>query len=152
MKYCQVYGASISFYERHSEERLTDCQMRTLGLKNRTIREQYNIRKTVYAAKALCLLSHRPFFDAFKKFLLHVYKISTTGPHTVPLERHISHFMYNVPYPSLKRPHVMVQVCAMVVSDVIILLLFWDGYAGIVTCVQDGVNLITVLVRILPVL
>lgn len=106
----QVYGAAVSFYEEYMENKLSDMQMRSLGLKNQSIRQQYNIQKTVHVRKAICLLSHWPFFDAFKKFLSQLYKVSITGPHQVPIERHISHFMYDVPYPSPQRPRILVQV------------------------------------------
>ena len=36
--------------------------------------------------------------------------MSITGPHGVPLERHISHFMYHVPYPSPERPRILVML------------------------------------------
>ncbi|XP_033751078.1 C-myc promoter-binding protein-like [Pecten maximus] len=106
----QLYGAAVTFYEEFPEERLTDLQKRHLGLKNKHIREQYRILKTVHAHKSICLLSHWPFFDAFRKFLTYLYRISITGPHSVPLERHISHFMYDVPYPSPQRPRILVQL------------------------------------------
>ncbi|CAL1526082.1 unnamed protein product [Lymnaea stagnalis] len=106
----KVYGAAVSFYEEYNEENLSDQQMRSLGLKNRQIRQQLPILKTVHVRKAIALLSHWPFFDAFKKFLSQLYKISITGPHTVPMERHISHFMYDVPYPSPERPRILVQL------------------------------------------
>ncbi|XP_012934851.1 DENN domain-containing protein 4B [Aplysia californica] len=106
----KVYGAAVGFYEEYREEDLTDLQMRSLGLKNKSIREQYRIQKTVHVRKSISLLSHWPFFDAFKKFLSQLYKVSITGPHHVPLERHISHFMYHVPYPSPERPRILVQL------------------------------------------
>ena len=103
----------MSFYEEFTAPQLTDLQMRSLGIKNPSIRQQYNIRsKTVHVRKAICLLSHWPFFDAFKKFLSQLYKVSTTEGHHVPIERHISHFMYDVPYPSPQRPRILVQVSA----------------------------------------
>ena len=86
----------MTFYEEFPEEKLTDLQMRHLGLKNKHIREQYRIMKTVHYNKSICLLSHWPFFDAFRKLLSYLYRISITGPHTVPLERlvccNMSHF------------------------------------------------------------
>ncbi|GFR61160.1 DENN domain-containing protein 4C-like, partial [Elysia marginata] len=106
----KVYGAAVGFYEEYKEEDLTDMQMRSLGLKNKSIREQYHIQKTVHVRKSISLLSHWPFFDAFKKFLSQLYKVSITGPHNVPLERHISHFMYVVPYPSPERPRILVEL------------------------------------------
>ncbi|KAK3096746.1 hypothetical protein FSP39_002860 [Pinctada imbricata] len=106
----KVYGAAVTFYEEYDEEKLTDLQMRNLSLKNKHIREQYRILKTVHANKCICLLSHWPFFDAFRKFLTYLYRISITGPHPVPIERHISHFMFDVPYPSPQRPRILVQL------------------------------------------
>lgn len=106
----KVYGAAVTFYEEFEEEKLTDLQMRHLGLKNKHIREQYRILKTVHSNKSICLLSHWPFFDAFRKFLTYLYRISITGPHPVPIERHISHFMFDVPYPSPQRPRILVQL------------------------------------------
>lgn len=116
----------MSFYEEYVDQPLSDMQLRTLGLKNHIIREQFNIDKTVHVRKAICLLSHWPFFDAFKKFLSQLYKISTTGPHTVPIERHISHFMFDVPYPSPQRPRILVQVCIITFCSVYII--FGLGY------------------------
>ncbi|XP_070177502.1 DENN domain-containing protein 4C-like isoform X1 [Littorina saxatilis] len=106
----KIYGAAVTFYEEYKESSLSDMQMRLLSLKNRSIREQYGIQKTVHVRKAICLLSHWPFFDAFKKFLSQLYKVSISGPHHVPIERHISHFMYDVPYPSPQRPRILVQL------------------------------------------
>ncbi|KAK0048974.1 DENN domain-containing protein 4B [Biomphalaria pfeifferi] len=106
----KVYGAAVGFYEEYREEDLSDLQMRSLGLKNRQIRQQFSIQKTVHVRKSISLLSHWPFFDAFKKFLSQLYKISITGPHNVPMERHISHFMFDVPYPSPERPRILVQL------------------------------------------
>ncbi|XP_029643627.1 C-myc promoter-binding protein isoform X2 [Octopus sinensis] len=106
----KAYGAAVSFYEEFPEEKLTDFQLRHLGLKNKHIREQYRIPKTVHSNKCICLLSRWPFFDAFKKFLSYLYRISITGPYNVPIERHISHFMFDVPYPSPQRPRILVQL------------------------------------------
>ncbi|XP_041375007.1 C-myc promoter-binding protein-like [Gigantopelta aegis] len=108
----KVYGAAVTFYEEYGdgEVGLSDLQLRSLGLKNKHIREQYRVSKTIHTNKSICLLSHWPFFDAFKKFLSYLYKNSITGPHTVPLERQISHFMFNVPYPSPERPRILIQL------------------------------------------
>ena len=84
-----MFGAAVTFYEEYPEEKLTDYQMRHLGLKNKHIREQYRIMKTVHYNKSICLLSHWPFFDAFRKLLSYLYRISITGPHTVPIERYL---------------------------------------------------------------
>jgi len=83
----QVYGAALTFYEEYPEEKLTDLQMRHLGLKNKHIREQYRIMKTVHANKSVCLLSRWPFFPTFKKMLYYIHRISITAAHVVPIER-----------------------------------------------------------------
>ncbi|KAK6640985.1 hypothetical protein RUM44_012684 [Polyplax serrata] len=65
--------------------------------------------------KCICLLSHWPFFDAFEKFLSFLYKLSTTSePHLkmVPIERYISHFLENIPFPSPQRPRILFQMSA----------------------------------------
>lgn len=41
----------------------------------------------VHTNKCICVLSHYPFFDAFKKFLLAIYRLSISGSQSVPLER-----------------------------------------------------------------
>ncbi|XP_052281049.1 DENN domain-containing protein Crag-like [Dreissena polymorpha] len=106
----KVYGAAITFYEEYPEDKLSDFQMRNLGVKNKNIREQYRIRKTVHSNKSICLLSHWPFFDPFRKLLSYLHRVSITSSHIVPIERHISHFMYDVPYPSPQRPRILVQL------------------------------------------
>jgi hypothetical protein len=42
---------------------------------------------TVHTNKCICLLSHWPFFDAFRKFLTFLYRYSISGPHALPLEK-----------------------------------------------------------------
>uniref|UniRef100_A0A2K6F4P8 DENN domain containing 4A n=1 Tax=Propithecus coquereli TaxID=379532 RepID=A0A2K6F4P8_PROCO len=66
--------------------------------------------KTIHTSKCICLLSHWPFFDAFRKFLTFLYRYSISGPHVLPIEKHISHFMHKVPFPSPQRPRILVQL------------------------------------------
>ncbi|CAH1795855.1 unnamed protein product [Owenia fusiformis] len=107
----QVYGAAVTFYEEYPEDKLNDSQKEALSLKEGPTGNPYNkIPKTVHSNKSICLLSRWPFFDAFKKFLSYLYRISISGPHDVPIERHISHFMHEVPFPSPQRPRILVQL------------------------------------------
>ncbi|KAG8145215.1 hypothetical protein E2320_013580 [Naja naja] len=99
-----VYGAAIQFYETYSEENLTEKQKSQLGFM------AIPSSKTVQTNKCICLLSHWPFFDAFKKFLTFLYRYSISGPHVLPIEKHISHFMHKVPFPSPQRPRILVQL------------------------------------------
>lgn len=67
---------------------------------------------TVNTIKSICILSHWPFFDTFEKFLRFLHKTAHSGPHLVPLERHITHFIYEVPFPSPQRPRILIQLSA----------------------------------------
>ncbi|XP_037351018.1 DENN domain-containing protein 4C isoform X2 [Talpa occidentalis] len=112
----KVYGAAIQFYEPYSRELLTEKQLMQLGLV--TPVERKVISKSINSNKCICLLSHWPFFEAFRKFLMFIYKLSVSGPHPLPIEKHISHFMQNIPFPSPQRPRILVQLS---VHDALIL-------------------------------
>uniref|UniRef100_A0A4W3KFB0 DENN domain containing 4A n=1 Tax=Callorhinchus milii TaxID=7868 RepID=A0A4W3KFB0_CALMI len=104
----KVYGAAIQFYEPLPQESLTDKQRSQLGLVSAMDRKPI-LSKTVHTNKCICLLSHWPFFDAFRKFLTFLYRYSISGPHALPIEKHICHFMHNAPFPSPQRPRILVQ-------------------------------------------
>ncbi|XP_069382576.1 C-myc promoter-binding protein-like isoform X6 [Paralichthys olivaceus] len=120
----KVYGAAIQFYEPFPQECLNDQQLSQLGLlsldphkpsstsPNPAASASGNTSnpRLVYTNKCICLLSHWPFFDAFRKFLTFLYRYSISGPHALPIEKHISHFMHKVPFPSSQRPRILVQL------------------------------------------
>ncbi|KAK5874386.1 hypothetical protein PBY51_019333 [Eleginops maclovinus] len=123
----KVYGAAIQFYEPFPQVCLTDAQRSQLGLlspdplkpdcSNCTetlttspTRSPTKAQRSVYTNKCICLLSHWPFFDAFRKFLTFLYRYSISCPHALPIEKHISHFMHKVPFPSSQRPRILVQL------------------------------------------
>ncbi|NXG45187.1 MYCPP protein, partial [Psilopogon haemacephalus] len=106
----KVYGAAIQFYEVYPEENLTEKQKSQLGLAAAAAEGKSDSCRTVQTNKCICLLSHWPFFDAFKKFLTFLYRYSISGPHVLPIEKHISHFMHKVPFPSPQRPRILVQL------------------------------------------
>ncbi|XP_016354653.1 LOW QUALITY PROTEIN: DENN domain-containing protein 4B-like [Sinocyclocheilus anshuiensis] len=66
--------------------------------------------RSVQVKKSICVLSHWPFFSVFQKFLTFIYRYSISGPHVLPLEKHILSFMHNVPFPSAQRPRILVQL------------------------------------------
>uniref|UniRef100_A0A8C5EEG5 C-myc promoter-binding protein-like n=1 Tax=Gouania willdenowi TaxID=441366 RepID=A0A8C5EEG5_GOUWI len=103
----KVYGAAIQFYEPFPPECLTEQQRSQLGILSQ---DQHMYTHSVYTNKCVCLLSHWPFFDAFRKFLTFLYRYSISGPHALPIEKHISHFMHKVPFPSSQRPRILVQL------------------------------------------
>ena len=92
----KVYGTAITFYEDYDEESLTDDQKDMLHLKKWNRKSD----RKILANKCICLLSRWPFFEAFKQFLYFIYKRQLMGPFDIPLERWISHFLYDVPFPS----------------------------------------------------
>nr|XP_025974179.1 DENN domain-containing protein 4B [Dromaius novaehollandiae] len=105
----KVYGAAIQFHEAYPRERLSEKQSLRLGLLSVVDRRPI-ASKSVQTRKSICVLSHWPFFDVFRKFLMFIYRYSISGPHVLPLETHISHFMHNVPFPSPQRPRILVQM------------------------------------------
>uniref|UniRef100_A0A8C7FW37 DENN domain containing 4B n=1 Tax=Oncorhynchus kisutch TaxID=8019 RepID=A0A8C7FW37_ONCKI len=105
----KVYGAAIQFYEAFPRESLSERQSVRLGLVSVVDRRPITNR-TLQVKKSVCVLSHWPFFTVFQKFLTFVYRYSISGPHVLPLEKHISSFMHNVPFPSPQRPRILVQL------------------------------------------
>uniref|UniRef100_A0A8C6LF87 DENN domain containing 4A n=1 Tax=Nothobranchius furzeri TaxID=105023 RepID=A0A8C6LF87_NOTFU len=104
----KVYGAAIQFYEPYSEENLSERQRSQLGLPSSDFGPDGT--RNVYNNKSICLLSHWPFFPSFRSFLTFLYRYSISGPHALPIEKHISHFMQSVPFPSTQRPRILVQL------------------------------------------
>ncbi|XP_054631181.1 C-myc promoter-binding protein isoform X2 [Dunckerocampus dactyliophorus] len=104
----KVYGAAIQFYEPYSEENLSEHQLSQLGLLSSDLGPGGT--RSVYSNKSICLLSRWPFFQSFRSFLTFLYRYSISGPHALPIEKHISHFMQNVPFPSIQRPRILVQL------------------------------------------
>ena len=78
----------MSFYEEVDQGTLNAEQKEQLGLTCSSDDEKSSdIEKTVHATKSICLLSKWPFFETFRHFLAHLYRVSRCGPHEVPIER-----------------------------------------------------------------
>ncbi|XP_068164529.1 DENN domain-containing protein 4C isoform X2 [Antennarius striatus] len=107
----KVYGAAIQFYEPYPVELLSEKQKIQLGVLT-TVEKKMIPNRPVNSNKCICLLSRWPFFESFRKFLMFLYKLSVSGPHPLPIEKHISHFMHNVSFPSPQRPRILVQLSA----------------------------------------
>lgn len=82
----QVYGAAIQFYEAYPLDQLSDRQKQQLGLVT-AVEKKLITDRPVNTNKCICLLSRWPFFEAFRKFLLFLYKLSVSGPHPLPIEK-----------------------------------------------------------------
>ncbi|XP_040268552.1 DENN domain-containing protein 4B isoform X2 [Bufo bufo] len=105
----KVYGAAIQFYEQYPREHLTEKQCQRLGLLS-VVDKRPVSSKSVQTKKSICVLSRWPFFDVFQKFLTFIYRYSISGPHVLPIEKHVSNFMFNVPFPSPQRPRILIQM------------------------------------------
>eukprot|EP00095_Tigriopus_kingsejongensis_P005877 snap_masked-scaffold38_size502422-processed-gene-3.3 protein:Tk05877 transcript:snap_masked-scaffold38_size502422-processed-gene-3.3-mRNA-1 annotation:"c-myc promoter-binding protein" len=106
----RIYGSAITFYEEYDEKKrpLSDEQKRMLCLD----KYRYESERKIFSNKCVCVLSRWPFFDAFEKYLFFLHKTQLMGPFEVPLERYISHFLYDVPFPSPSRPRILLQLSA----------------------------------------
>lgn len=102
----KLYGASITFYERIPEELLTPSQREKLTGEDSPLSED----QVVCANKSICILSHWPFFRTFEKFLRFLYRLSFNKTSVVSVERYISHFMLDIPFPSVQRPRIWIQL------------------------------------------
>ncbi|XP_034019861.1 LOW QUALITY PROTEIN: DENN domain-containing protein 4C [Thalassophryne amazonica] len=107
----KVYGSAIQFYEPYPVDLLSEKQKVQLGLLT-TVEKKMITNRPVNTNKCICLLSRWPFFESFRKFLMFLYKLSVSGPHPLPIEKHISHFMHSVSFPSPQRPRILVQLSA----------------------------------------
>ncbi|KMQ97226.1 c-myc promoter-binding protein [Lasius niger] len=61
-------------------------------------------------SKSICILSHWPFFDTFEKFLVFLHGMVNGKPQSVPIEKYISYFLCDIPFPSPQRPRILVQL------------------------------------------
>ncbi|TMS38632.1 hypothetical protein L596_005312 [Steinernema carpocapsae] len=116
----KFYGASVSFYEKF-KGKLTDDQLDKLELGG-DVRGQGAVddstptndpadEMSFHVSKSVCIISRYPFFSAFKRFLFHIYRMSLSGgSYSIPIERYISHLMYEVPFPIARRPRVLMQL------------------------------------------
>uniref|UniRef100_A0A672PTY6 DENN domain containing 4C n=1 Tax=Sinocyclocheilus grahami TaxID=75366 RepID=A0A672PTY6_SINGR len=108
---CHDWTPGIQFYEPYSVDGLSEKQKIQLGLVS-NVDKKVIPNRTVNTNKCICLLSRWPFFESFRKFLMFLYKLSANGVNPLPIEKHISHFMHNVSFPSPQRPRILVQLSA----------------------------------------
>ncbi|VDM65212.1 unnamed protein product [Strongylus vulgaris] len=124
----KFYGASVSFFEKYSEK-LTEEQLEQLELNSSGRVDEAGAvedsssnndpadEMTFYTNVAICIISRYPFFNSFKRFLYYIHRISTGGGiYAVPIERYISHLMYEVSFPTPRRPHVLMQLGSETIS------------------------------------
>lgn len=103
----KVYGAAVTFYEKFPHNHLTQEQREILKLN-----EHFGRHNIVHTNKCICILSRWPFFDTFDRFLKYLHNMANSGQHAVPLERYIYHFLECVPFPSARRPRILIQLDA----------------------------------------
>uniref|UniRef100_A0A8D8UAT0 DENN domain-containing protein 4C n=1 Tax=Cacopsylla melanoneura TaxID=428564 RepID=A0A8D8UAT0_9HEMI len=113
----KVYGSAITFYEPYPASRVTPEQRHKLRVQcevdSPTSESDTATGPAIeyHTNKCLCLLSHWPFFHTFEKFLLFLYAAAQDRePLAVPIERMISHLLEDIPFPSVHRPRILVQL------------------------------------------
>lgn len=99
----KVYGSALTFYEDFDEQLLNDQQRELLEWGPDSHKTH-----SLHVNKSICLLSRWPFGDTFEKWLQFLHQISIFNePHTVSIERNITHLLDEVPFPS---PSIMLQL------------------------------------------
>ncbi|CAF0721231.1 unnamed protein product [Brachionus calyciflorus] len=109
----KVYGSTITFYEDFDENFLNEDQCSMLNY----TKNDPNQSKSLHSNKSLIILSRDPLFDTFKSFLLFLFNKYTKKPFLknnseliIPIERYLSYLIYDVPFPTLQKPHVLVHL------------------------------------------
>ncbi|XP_015124873.1 DENN domain-containing protein Crag isoform X2 [Diachasma alloeum] len=64
-------------------------------------------------SKSICILSHWPFFDTFEKFLGFLHSLTDGKAQSIPIEKYISYFLCDIPFPSPQRPRIFVQLSSI---------------------------------------
>ncbi|KFD65302.1 hypothetical protein M514_22462 [Trichuris suis] len=116
----KLYGASVTFYEEY-EKPLTAEQMVKLDLRTDSSNQPGSCsdssstndpadQMTFHVNKCICVVSRFPFFPAFRRYLLHLHRMCLSGKYSLPIERYISFLMFEVPFPTFRRPRVLVQL------------------------------------------
>lgn len=104
----KIYGAGVTFFEELQKEKFTDDVYKLIQQQKKNHRGEKKL--VAQTNKSICLLSRYPFFDAFRRFLMSLYRLTVSGKQSIPIERYISHFMRNVPFPTPQKPIVYVQI------------------------------------------
>ena len=69
-----------------------------------------SISNTVYASKQISFISNYPFFNAFKTYLITLYRITTPPKGPIPLERFLMIVAHEIPMPPLGKACVQFMV------------------------------------------
>lgn len=103
----KIYGACLTFYENFNKMSLSVEQAKILNY-DLDSQENDNILKV---NKCMLLLSQHPFFESFKKLLFFLHKLCYNNMKTsISIERYISHFINNIPFPTVQKPRVLVSL------------------------------------------
>uniref|UniRef100_A0A5S6R4X7 UDENN domain-containing protein n=1 Tax=Trichuris muris TaxID=70415 RepID=A0A5S6R4X7_TRIMR len=116
----KLYGASVTFYEEY-EKPLTAEQTEKLGLPSDSAGQLGYCsdssstndpadQMTFHVNKCVCVVSRFPFFTAFRRFLFYLHRMCLSGRYALPLERYISFLMFEVPFPTFRRPRILLQL------------------------------------------
>lgn len=84
------YGFALQFYEQLSEQQLNILESRKELPKSG--------KGPLYAPKCAVILSHWPYYEQFKTFLVQLHRI-VMSPSFLPFERYLEDLMYSIPVP-----------------------------------------------------
>merc|ERR1719361_2262321 len=103
----KMNGASIVFWERISPMDILSMSETLNQFRKECGESEINsMPGAVYAPKAICLLSHWPFFNQFTTYLETLYRITKTPNAPIPVERYLMNFMHEVPVPPMGKTSV----------------------------------------------
>jgi hypothetical protein len=115
----KVYGAAVNYYEPLDDEEVdifNEKELRRLNYLDDSARSKQALR----VKKSICILSRWPYITTFQKFLQFLHMTYGTGVNrlpNIPIETYVSFFMHDVPFPSIQRPRILVQLSSSSKDD-----------------------------------
>lgn len=107
----KVYGSVITFYEEFDQNNLNEEQCEMLKF------NKNDPSRTLHSNKSLVILSRHPIFETYKSFLFFLFekytkKINLKNEEDIiiPIERYLSYLVFEVPYPTPRKPRVLVHL------------------------------------------
>jgi hypothetical protein len=106
----RLYGGALVVYDDHRDINYFQDALRNTGYKGeiptwmhhvdepRSSKNTSGYSDVVFLPQCLVVLSHYPFYDIWRKFLLQLYRISLVEA-PLPIERFIANFVREVPLP-----------------------------------------------------
>ena len=101
----RIYGASLVFWEPILNKEAKDTDLSSLYKQSNG--DDETVFMLLHKTKCICIMSHHPFFSAYKKVLQFLYRISLGKNQKMPIERYISHLLGEVTSPKPNSRHIV---------------------------------------------